>query len=213
MLLRGDNADSTRRRRRSDVVLGSCAATCFGLSDRAVGTDRAAFADGRAWRWIGWTIAGSSAGSFTFLGAAAAGVIARPKTDLRRRSTTALCAGHERGIWEKLFRELSENGRAADTQMIDSTHVKAHRSASGGKGGSRSRLWAARAAGATRRSTHSQMLKAVDRDPADRRRGARSPARGASQPRSEAVDTHARRQGTTTARSCVRHWSNAEPSQ
>jgi hypothetical protein len=43
--------------------------------------------------------------------------------------------------------------------MIDSTHVKAHRSASGGKGGSKNRLLAARAEGATRRSTHSQMLR------------------------------------------------------
>ena len=64
-----------------------------------------------------------------------------------------------RGIWENLFRELAWNGRSADTQMIDSTHVKAHRSAAGGKGGSRSRLLAARAEGATRRFTHSQMLK------------------------------------------------------
>src|SRR6185437_3153268 len=65
----------------------------------------------------------------------------------------------ERGIWENLFRELAGNGRSTDTQMIDSTHVKAHRSAAGGKGGRRSRLLAARAAGATRRSTHLQMLK------------------------------------------------------
>src|SRR3989440_12321285 len=64
-----------------------------------------------------------------------------------------------RGIWENLFRELAGNGRSTDTQMIDSTHVKAHRSASGGKGGSRSRLLAARGEGATRRFTHSQMLK------------------------------------------------------
>ena len=64
-----------------------------------------------------------------------------------------------RGIWENLFREFAGNGRSTDTQMIDSTHVKAHRSASGGKGGSRSRLLAARVEGATRRSTHSQMLK------------------------------------------------------
>jgi hypothetical protein len=63
-----------------------------------------------------------------------------------------------RGIWENLFRELARNGRSTDTQMIDSTHVKAHRSASGGKAGSRSRQLAARAEGATRRSTHSQML-------------------------------------------------------
>ena len=65
----------------------------------------------------------------------------------------------ERGIWENLFREPTGNRRSAETQMIYSTYVKAHRSAAGGKGGSRSRLWAARAAGATRRFTHSQMLK------------------------------------------------------
>src|SRR5437763_9795845 len=64
-----------------------------------------------------------------------------------------------RGIWESLFRELAENGGVTAMQMIDSTHVKAHRSAAGGKGGSKSRLLAARAAGATRRFTHSQMLK------------------------------------------------------
>jgi hypothetical protein len=28
-------------------------------------------------------------------------------------------------VWENLFRELAGNGRATDTQMIDSTHVKA----------------------------------------------------------------------------------------
>jgi transposase len=34
-----------------------------------------------------------------------------------------------RGVWENLFRELAGNGRSIDTQMIDSTHIKAHRSA------------------------------------------------------------------------------------
>ena len=43
-----------------------------------------------------------------------------------------------RGIWENLFRELAGNGRSADMQMINSTHVKAHRSAAGGKGGRKS---------------------------------------------------------------------------
>ena len=65
----------------------------------------------------------------------------------------------ERGIWEQLFRKFAGNGRSADTQMIDSTHVKAHRSAAGGKGGSKNRLLAAREAGETRRFTHLQMLK------------------------------------------------------
>jgi DNA (cytosine-5)-methyltransferase 1 len=36
----------------------------------------------------------------------------------------------ERGIWENLFHELAGQGRCADTQMIDSTHVKAHRTIS-----------------------------------------------------------------------------------
>jgi transposase len=67
----------------------------------------------------------------------------------------------ERGIWERLFRELAERGRSTHTQMIDSTHVKAHRSASGAKRGSSSRRSVARAAGETRKSTQSQMLKAV----------------------------------------------------
>jgi transposase len=34
-----------------------------------------------------------------------------------------------RGIWENLFRKLAGTGSSANTQMIDSTHVKAHRSA------------------------------------------------------------------------------------
>jgi transposase len=66
-----------------------------------------------------------------------------------------------RGIWENLFRKLAGTGSSANTQMIDSTHVKAHRSAAGGKGGNRSRQLAAREAGATQRSMHSQMLGAV----------------------------------------------------
>ena len=64
-----------------------------------------------------------------------------------------------RGIWENLFLELAGGGRATDTQMIDSTHVKAHRSAAGGKRGSKNRLLVVRAEDATRRYTHSQMLK------------------------------------------------------
>ena len=49
-----------------------------------------------------------------------------------------------RGIWENLFRELAGKSRSADMQMIDSTHVKAHRSAAGGKGGSGSKRSGAR---------------------------------------------------------------------
>jgi len=67
----------------------------------------------------------------------------------------------QRGVWEKLFRELADRGRSGEMQMIDSTHIKAHRSASGGKGGSRNKRLAARAAGEIRKYTQSQMLKAV----------------------------------------------------
>ena len=66
---------------------------------------------------------------------AAAGVIARPSTGRRRQSVTVFVRWARRGLWENLFRELAGCGRSADTQMIDSTHVKAHRSAAGGKGG------------------------------------------------------------------------------
>jgi transposase len=67
----------------------------------------------------------------------------------------------QRGVWERLFRELAARGRSTDTQMIDATHVKAHRSASGAKRGSRAKLLDARAAGAIRKSTQSQMLRGV----------------------------------------------------
>jgi|SRR5271156_1412030 len=66
-----------------------------------------------------------------------------------------------RGVWEKLFRKLAGRGRSTETQMIDSTHIKAHRSASGGKGGSKSRRLVAREVGAIRKYTQSEMLRAV----------------------------------------------------
>jgi transposase len=67
----------------------------------------------------------------------------------------------KRGAWETLFRELADRGRSTATQMIDSTHVKAHRSASGGKGGSKIRPLVSREAGVIRRSMQLEMLKAV----------------------------------------------------
>src|ERR1700741_2479163 len=82
-----------------------------------------------------------------------------PEYGPHRRIFNRFVRWARRGVWEHLFRELAGNGQSTATQMIDSTHVKAHRSAAGGKGGSRSRLLVARAEGATRRFTHSQMLK------------------------------------------------------
>ncbi len=47
-----------------------------------------------------------------------------------------------RGVWERLFKELATRGRSTAVQMIDSTHVKAHRSAAGAqKGGAETGDW------------------------------------------------------------------------
>ena len=67
----------------------------------------------------------------------------------------------ERVVWERLVRELAARGRATETQMIDATPVKAHRSASGAKRGNRVKLLDARAAAAIRKSTQSRMLRVV----------------------------------------------------
>ncbi len=44
-----------------------------------------------------------------------------------------------KGVWEQVFTELSTAGGPPAAVMLDATHVKAHRSAAGGKGGRRSR--------------------------------------------------------------------------
>ena len=69
-----------------------------------------------------------------------------------------------RGLWQSLLAELVGAGAAPGIAMIDSSAVKAHRSASGGKGGKASRPSAAHAAGGRRKSTPSSMTKA-DRMP------------------------------------------------
>ena len=67
----------------------------------------------------------------------------------------------ERGIWERMFEELASRGRSTDTQMIDSTHIKAHRSASGGKGGSKIRRLVGAEEAVIRKSMQLQMLRDV----------------------------------------------------
>jgi transposase len=52
-----------------------------------------------------------------------------------------------KGVWSNLFRALASAGGAPEQVLIDSSAVKAHRSAAGGKGGSRRRRSAGRAAG------------------------------------------------------------------
>lgn len=59
----------------------------------------------------------------------------------------------EKGVWTALFEALAQAGGPPAQVLIDSSAVKAHRSASGGKGGRRRRPSAARAAGARQKST------------------------------------------------------------
>ena len=57
-----------------------------------------------------------------------------------------------RGLWQRLFEQVAASGDLPAELTIDSSHVKAHRSAAGGKGGSGTKRSGARAAGARARS-------------------------------------------------------------
>ncbi len=67
----------------------------------------------------------------------------------------------QRGLWQRIFAALVEVGDPPDLVMIDSSAVKAHRSASGAKGGRRAKPSAVRAVGARRKSMRSSTRKAV----------------------------------------------------
>ena len=58
-----------------------------------------------------------------------------------------------KGVWMGLFRVLAQAGGPPAHVLMDSSAVRAHRSAAGGKGGSRIRPSAARAGAARPRST------------------------------------------------------------
>ena len=68
-----------------------------------------------------------------------------------------------KGVWDDVFARLAESGGPPAALMIDATHVKAHRSAAGGKGGPRLRPSAGREVDAPRRSTPRSM-NSEDRD-------------------------------------------------
>lgn len=57
-----------------------------------------------------------------------------------------------RGLWQHVFEQVASAGEVPPELSLDSTHVKAHRSAAGGKGGSGARRSGARAGAAPRRS-------------------------------------------------------------
>jgi transposase len=66
----------------------------------------------------------------------------------------------QRNIWKRIFDALASRSRDS-LYLIDSTIVKAHRAASGAKGGSKSRPSASAAAVAPRKSTPSLTAKAA----------------------------------------------------
>lgn len=59
----------------------------------------------------------------------------------------------QKGVWAKVFHALAQADGPPAQVLIDSSAVKAHRSAAGGKGGSKIRPSVVRAAGARRKST------------------------------------------------------------
>jgi transposase len=61
----------------------------------------------------------------------------------------------KRGRWRKLFEALANLGKDAVKLSLDSTSIKAHRCAAGGKGGSTRRRSVIRAAVAPQKSMHS----------------------------------------------------------
>jgi transposase len=63
----------------------------------------------------------------------------------------------QRGVWQTLFAALAACGDPPLEVMVDSTTVRAHRSAAGAKGGSRTRRSAARAAVGRPKSMRSAM--------------------------------------------------------
>ena len=66
----------------------------------------------------------------------------------------------ERGIWKRMFDQLATKSRDS-LHLIDSTIVKAHRAASGAKGGSKNRRSASVAADARQKSMPSSIVRAV----------------------------------------------------
>src|SRR5262245_25241488 len=67
----------------------------------------------------------------------------------------------ERGIWQKIFAAAAASDAAPKQVALDSSHVKAHRCASGGKGGRKHRRSASPKAAETPRSMRLSMSNAV----------------------------------------------------
>ena len=66
-----------------------------------------------------------------------------------------------RGIWQRIFAKVAAAGQVPDELMLDSSHVKAHRSAAGGKGGRMFRQSAAQEAADRQKSMLLSIVAAV----------------------------------------------------
>lgn len=66
-----------------------------------------------------------------------------------------------RGVWERIFRSLAVAPDAPERLFLDSTHMKAHRSAAGGKGGPWPMVSAGRTEAGTPSCTPSATAKAA----------------------------------------------------
>jgi transposase len=66
-----------------------------------------------------------------------------------------------RGFWRAVLAALAEEGWITETAALDSTYIRTHRSAHGGKGGPRRRPSVRRAAARQRRSTSSPTSSAA----------------------------------------------------
>jgi len=88
----------------------------------------------------------------------------------------------QRGLWQRIFAALVACADPPRVTLIDSSAVKAHRSAPGARNGATAmpaiRRSAARAAGAPPSPTRSVTTKPPARDPADRRQSRRRPKVG-----------------------------------
>ena len=69
-----------------------------------------------------------------------------------------------RGLWRRVFEQIAASGETPPELMLDSTYVKAHRSAAGGKKGVLRRPSAPRGAGGPQKSIVWPMM-AADRSP------------------------------------------------
>src|SRR5271157_408845 len=122
-----------------------CAALRSLKASRSVFEDRAAFADGHARQGAGGRSPGDQ----------------RDHQCVEVRRSLDRCSARIRaeenplnsyvrwaakGVWVDLFHALAQAGGPPEQVLIDSSPVKAHRSASGGKGGRKTRRLVARAA-------------------------------------------------------------------